>query len=378
MSAPKIQFIDLAAQQRRIRPAIDAGIQRVLDHGKYIMGPEVQEFERDLCDFSGAKNAISCSNGTDALLMILMAKGIGPGDAVICPDFTFTATPEVIALLGATPVFCDVDDVTFNLDPDQLPAAVSAARAAGLVPRAVIAVDLFGLPAEYERIEQFAAEQDMWVLSDCAQGFGSSYGNRMAGQFGDATATSFFPAKPLGCYGDGGAVFTDDDELADVMRSIRVHGKGTDKYDNVRVGQNARLDTMQAAILIEKLKIFPDEIVARNAIAKRYEAGLSSIDGLVVPHVPEGSVSVWAQYTLRVDAGRRDSLAASLGEAGVPTAIYYPKPLHQQTAYEGYPCQEGGVPVSSRLAKEVLSLPMHPYLGESDQDYIIEQVRKFA
>ncbi|MEM8743253.1 MAG: DegT/DnrJ/EryC1/StrS aminotransferase family protein [Pseudomonadota bacterium] len=366
-----LAFIDLAAQQARIRPQLDAAIARVLDHGKYIMGPEVRAFEQDMAGFCGAAHAVSCSSGTDALLMVLMAKEIGPGDAVICPAFTFTATPEVIALLGATPVFADVREDTFNLDPEGLEAAVDAAKAAGLTPKAIMVVDLFGLPADYEAIESFADAHGLWVLADAAQGFGGTYKNRKVGKLGLATATSFFPAKPLGCYGDGGAILTDDDDLAARLESIRVHGKGTDKYDNVRIGINGRLDTMQAAILIEKLKIFADEIEARDKVAAHYTAALSGNNGVSVPVVPEGLTSVWAQYTLRVPTERRDVLAASMKAKGVPTAIYYPKPLHHQTAYRDYPVPAGGLAVSERLATEVLSLPMHPYLDEKAQDRVV-------
>ncbi len=372
--AQPLAFIDLAAQQARIRPQLDQAIARVLDHGKYIMGPEVREFEQQLADFGGAGHAISCSSGTDALLMVMMAKDIGPGDAVICPAFTFTATPEVIALLGATPVFADVREDTFNLDPDALAAAVDAAKDAGLTPKAIIAVDLFGLPADYNAIEKFADDNGLWVLDDAAQGFGAIYKNRKIGQLGLATATSFFPAKPLGCYGDGGAILTDDEELAATLESIRMHGKGTDKYDNVRIGINGRIDTMQAAILIEKLKIFADEIEARDKVAAYYNAALAGNNGVSVPVVPDGLTSVWAQYTLRVPAARRDALAKALKAKGVPTAIYYPKPLHHQTAYRDFPAPAGGLAVSERLAKEVLSLPMHPYLEEAMQDQVIKSL----
>ncbi|MDA7946884.1 MAG: DegT/DnrJ/EryC1/StrS family aminotransferase [Hyphomicrobiaceae bacterium] len=369
-----LAFIDLAAQQARIRPQLDEAIARVLDHGKYIMGPEVREFEANLAGFCGAEYAISCSSGTDALLMVLMAKDIGPGDAVICPAFTFTATPEVIALLGATPVFADVREDTFNLDPDGLEDAVSAAKEAGLAPKAIVAVDLFGLPADYDAIEKFADDNGLWVLADAAQGFGAVYKNRKVGKFGLATATSFFPAKPLGCYGDGGAILTDDAGLAADLDSIRVHGKGTEKYDNVRIGINGRMDTIQAAVLIEKLKIFTDEIEARDKVATNYSAALAGSNGLSVPVVPDGLTSVWAQYTLRVPSERRDGLAAALKAKGVPTAVYYPKPLHHQTAYRDYPVPAGGLGVSERLATEVLSLPMHPYLDDAMQDHVVKSL----
>ncbi len=367
-----IAFIDLKAQQDRIRPALDRAIARVLDHGQYIMGPEVAELERQLAVFCGAKHAISCASGTDALLMVLMAKGIGPGDAVLCPAFTYTATPEVIALLGATPVWIDVDPGTFNVDPSGIPAAVETARRLRLEPKGLIAVDLFGLPADYAAVEAAAAREGLWVLADAAQSFGATSHDRKVGTFGIATATSFFPAKPLGCYGDGGAIFTDDDTLADVIASIRLHGKGAHKYDHTRIGINGRLDTIQAAILIEKLAIFPDEIAARNRVAERYTRAFAG--KLEAPLVPPGLTSVWAQYTITVPANRRDEIIRSLGRNGIPAQVYYPKALHHQDAYRAYPVGSNGVPVSERLPHEVLSLPMHPYLDECDQARIIEGV----
>jgi dTDP-4-amino-4,6-dideoxygalactose transaminase len=312
---------------------------------------------------------------TDALVLVLMAKGIGPGDAVICPSFTFCATAEVVALLGATPVFADVDEATFNIDPGSLERAIAKARRLGLKPKAVIPVDLFGLPADHDAIAAIAAAESIFILDDAAQSFGATYHGRPLGTFGLATSTSFFPAKPLGCYGDGGAIFTDDDDLAALLVSLRVHGQNAaDKYDNVRVGLTGRLDTMQAAVLLEKLKIFPDEIGARNAAAERYGNALGNVAG--VPRVPEGHTSVWAQYTIRVEPGRRAALVAALKDDGIPTAIYYPKPLHRQTAYERCPYAEGGLPVSDRLAEEVISLPMHAYLDEPTQDRIIDAVQR--
>jgi len=367
-----IAFIDLKAQQDRLRGAIEDAIRRVLDHGAYIMGPEVEELERRLAAFSGVRHAISCASGTDALLIALMAKGIGPGDAVVCPAFTFTATPEAIALLGATPVFADVREDTFNLDPAAIPAAIRTARSGGLNVRAVLAVDLYGQPADYDAILPIAEKEGLFVLCDAAQSYGAESRGRKVGQMGAATATSFFPAKPLGCYGDGGAILTDDDALADVMRSIRLHGKGDDKYDIVRIGINGRLDTIQAAILIEKLAIFEDEIARRAAVAQRYGQGLAGM--AMTPHVPPGNVSVWAQYTLRIAGGARDAVAAKLKKHGIPTAVYYPRPLTEQTAYRHFPVSSAGVPVSERLAREVLSLPMHPYLEPAQQQRIVEAV----
>lgn len=339
------------------------------------MGPEVEKLERALSDFTGARHVISCASGTDALLMVLMAKGVGPGDGVICPGFTYTATPEVIALLGATPVFADVDPKTFNLDPTGLQSAIDAARKSGLVAKAIIAVDLFGQPARYDAIAAIAASNGLFVLADAAQSFGASLKGRRVGTFGLATATSFFPAKPLGCYGDGGAVLTDDDGLADILRSIRQHGKGQSKYDIVRVGINGRLDTLQAAVLIEKLKIFSDELASRQAIADRYTQGLSNV--FACPFTDEDARSAWAQYTVVVPEAR-DTILKKLFEAGVPTQVYYPKSLKSQPAYQSYPVAIGGIEVSERLPGRVFSLPMHPYLDRSDQDYIIDTVRRAA
>lgn len=366
-----IAFIDLAAQQARLRPRLEAAINRVLDHGQYIMGPEVAELERGLADFCGARHAITCANGTDALVLVLMAWDIGPGDAVFVPTFTFIATAEAVALVGATPVFVDVRPDTFNLDVAHLEAAIPAAAASGLRPRGVIPVDLFGQPADHPALAGLAARHDLLILDDAAQGFGGSLNGRKVGTFGHATATSFFPAKPLGCYGDGGAVFTNDDALADRLRSIRIHGKGSDKYDNVRIGQNSRLDTLQAAILLEKLAIFADELDARNAVAARYTAALSDVAR--PPVLMDGARSAWAQYTLVVE--NRDAMAKSCAAAGVPTQVYYPIPLHRQTGYISYPQAPGGCPVSEDLAARVISLPMHPYLPEADQDRVIAAVR---
>ena len=369
-----IPFIDVAAQRRRLGRSVDEAIARVLGHCQFILGPEVRAFEAALAAFCGARHAVSCASGTDALVLVLMAKGIGPGDAVICPSFTFTATAEVAALVGATPVFADVEEGSFNLDPESLQRACATARKLGLRPKVVIPVDLFGQPADYDRIMPIAEAEGLFVLDDAAQAFGATYKNRRLGALAPATATSFFPAKPLGCYGDGGAVLTEDEELAQVMRSVRVHGEGRDKYDCVRIGLNGRLDTIQAAILIEKLKIFPDEIVARERVARRYSAGLADV--AIVPKLARGSTSVWAQYTIRLAAGRRDALAAALNPQGIPTAIYYPTPLHCQEPYRRFPVAEGGAPVSERLADEVISLPMHAYLDEATQDRIIAAVRR--
>jgi dTDP-4-amino-4,6-dideoxygalactose transaminase len=369
-----IPFIDVAAQRRRLGRSVDEAISRVLGHCQFILGPEVRELEAKLSEFCGARHVVSCASGTDALVMALMAWGIGPGDAVICPSFTFTATAEVVVLVGATPVFADVDERSFNLDPASMQRACAAAREAGLRPKAVIPVDLFGQPADYDRIVPIAEAENLFVLDDAAQAFGATYKNRRIGALAPATATSFFPAKPLSCYGDGGAVITDDDELAQVIRSLRVHGEGRGKYDCVRIGLNGRLDTIQAAVLIEKLKIFPEEILARERIARRYSAGLADV--ATVPRIASGSTSVWAQYTIRLPAGRRDGLAAALKIEGIPTAIHYPIPLHRQQPYQRFPIAAGGAPVSERLAEEVISLPMHAYLDQTTQDRIIDAVRR--
>jgi dTDP-4-amino-4,6-dideoxygalactose transaminase len=364
----------VAAQRRRLGTAIDTAVARVLDHCQFMLGPEVHAFERELAAFCGAKHAVTCASGTDALVLALRAKGVGPGDAVICPSFTFCATAEVVALVGATPVFVDVEADTFNIDFKKLAAAVATARRLGLTPKAIIPVDLFGLPADHAAVAAVAKAENLFVLDDAAQGFGASIGGRKLGTLGTMTATSFFPAKPLGCYGDGGAVLTDDGELAALLRSLRMHGQGSDRYDNVRIGLASRLDTIQAAVLREKLKIFPEEIEARNVVADRYTEGLRDV--VTVPTVPEGYVSVWAQYTIRLEPGRRDAFAAALKIEGIPTAIYYPIPLHRQQAYKHYPVGEGGLPVSERLADEVISLPMHAYLDASTQDRIIGAVRR--
>lgn len=369
----KIEFIDLKAQQSRIRERIDAAIARVLDHGQYIMGPEVNELEKRLATYARAKHAISCASGTDALLITMMAKGIGPGDAVLCPDFTYTATPETIALLGAAPIFVDVLPELYTIDPASVEAGIGAAKSSGLDPKAIVAVDLFGLPADYDAIRAVAAQNGMFVIADAAQSFGASYKGCPVGSLGDVTTTSFFPAKPLGCYGDGGAIFTDDDELAEAMKSIRLHGKGGDKYDIVRIGVNGRLDTIQAAILLEKLDIFSDEVERRNVIASRYTKALDGRVGL--PLCPDGYRSVWAQYTLCLP--ERDRIMRALEQEGIPTNIYYPRPLHAQAAYRHYPVAGNCTPNATQLCRRVLSLPMHPYLNPDAEDRIISAVLKF-
>jgi dTDP-4-amino-4,6-dideoxygalactose transaminase len=372
---PKIEFVDLAAQQARIRPKIEAAMAKVLAHGHYIMGPEVAELERQLSAFCGAKYTLSCSNGTDAMSLVLMAKNVGPWDAVLVPSFTFAATAEVVALRGATPIFVDILPDSFNLDPAQIEACIAVAKKQGLKPVGIIPVYLFGLPPDYDSIHPLAEKHGLWVMGDAAQGFGSSVNGKRAGSLTQVTTTSFFPAKPLGCYGDGGAVMTDDAELYSIMESLRVHGKGTEKYDNVRIGVNARIDTLQAAILIEKLAIFADEMKERQRVAAYYSAGLEDV--ITVPRVPKHMVSAWAQYTLLAKSGEaRSKIQAALKTAGIPTMVYYPKPLHQQTAYQHFPTATGGtLPVSEDAAARVFSLPMHPYLDEATLAYIVAATR---
>src|SRR6202049_872061 len=369
-----LPFIDIAAQRRRLGKSVDEAVSRVLAHCQFINGPEVAQLEAQLAAFSGAKHVVTRASRTDALVLVMMAKGVGRGDAVLCPSFTFCATGEAVALTGATPVFVDVDEATFNIDANSLKRGIAAAIKAGLKPRAVIPVDLFGQSADHDAIGRIAEAEGIFVLDDAAQAFGASYKGRRLGSFGLATATSFFPAKPLGCFGDGGAIFTDDAELAETLRSIRVHGQGSDKYDNVRLGLTGRLDTMQAAILIEKLKIFEDEIAARNKVAARYALGLGDV--VTVPRVASGATSVWAHYTIRLPKGcDRDGFATALKSQGIPTIIYYPKTMHQQTAYRNFPVADGGLPTCERLSSDVISLPMHAYLDEATQERIIQAVR---
>lgn len=361
------RFIDLVAQQEKIRPELERAIMKVLDHGQYIMGPEVKAFEADLQSFTGASHAITCANGTDALTLVLMAWGIGPGDAVFVPSFTYVASAEAPAQLGATPFFVDVCQDTFNIDPQSFKQAVTDCRKLGLTPAAVIAVDLFGQPADVDSITQIANSEKIKVLVDGAQSFGASFKGRSVGTMGDATTTSFFPAKPLGCYGDGGAIFTNSEEDNAVISSLRLHGKGSEKYDNVRVGLNSRLDTLQAAILIEKLKIFPDEIKKRNELAEFYVAELSKF--FRVPKILNHAVSTWAQFTLVTES--RDKVLKHLAENSVPAVIYYPRPLSKQSGYEAYPSVNGGTPVSHGLAEKVFSIPMHPYMSRVQAEKIV-------
>ena len=380
-----IAFIDLAAQQARLKPQIDAAIQRVLAHGAYVMGPEVRSFEEQLAAFCGAPRALSCANGTDAIALPLMAWDVGPGDAVFCPSFTFAATPEVVPWVGAEPVFVDILPDTYNLDPAKLEAAIEAINAEGrLAPKAIIAVDLFGQPADYPAIAAIAQRRGLKLIADSAQGFGCTLNGEHPIHWADVATTSFFPAKPLGAYGDGGAVICKDDALWDRMDSLRVHGKavGDDlkgktfehdtKYMNMRVGMNSRLDTIQAAILIEKLAVFAEEIDLRNAAADRYAEGLEGV--VKTPLVIAGGRSVWAQYT--IEHADPDGLTAHLRSQGVPSARYYPLPMHVQPPYAHYP-QPGGLPVSEAAAGRVISLPMHADLTADVQDQIIAAVRGF-
>lgn len=371
-----IPFIDLKAQYKLLESDIQAGINGVLEHGKFILGPEVTELEERLAEFADVKHVITCSSGTDALLMPLMAENIGPGDIVFTTPFTFIATAEIISLLGAIPVFVDIDPKTFNIDPAKLKLAIEAVKnqdstiyplprnmPAAATPKAIIPVDLFGLPADYDAIMEIAGQENLFVLEDAAQGFGGLYKNRKAGGLGHAGATSFFPAKPLGCYGDGGAIFTNDGELAEKLLSIRVHGQGKDKYNNIRIGLNARLDTLQAAILLPKLRIFPQELAARQRVSQKYSAALAGLQqDISIPVVPSGYNSSWAQYSLLAD--KREIIMKTLNKEGIPTAIYYPLPLHLQAAYSNLQYKNGDFPVSESSSKRIFSLPMHPYLDD--------------
>lgn len=372
-----MQFRDLSAQYAALKDDIDAGIARVLKHGRYIGGPEVIELETRLADYVGAGHCITCANGTDALQLALMAWGVGPGDAVFVPDFTFFASGEAPALLGATPVFVDVDERTFNLDPVKLEEAVRfVENETDLLPRAVVAVDLFGLPADYPAIREVCERHGMLLLEDGAQGFGGSIDGKMACSFGDVSTTSFFPAKPLGCYGDGGAVFTDSDEWAGLIRSFAVHGKGSMKYDNVRVGINSRLDAVQAAVLLVKLGVFEGcELDAVNEAAALYDEMLAG-SGLVLPEIPEGYRSSWAQYTVQLLEGcDRNALQAALKGQGIPTMVYYPKPMHEQAAFADAHLRPDGCPVTKRLCETVLSLPMGPYLHSRNLIHVVEALK---
>ena len=380
-----MQFIDLSTQQVRISDRLRENVEQVFAHGKYINGPEVGELEHELSKYVGVDHAVGCSSGTDALLLALIERGIGPGDAVFTTPFTFIATAEVICLLGATPIFVDIDPDTFNISPEQLSSAIDALAErdrskyplpksidlSGLTPKGVIAVDLFGLVADYDAISSIASSHRLLLIEDAAQSFGAMYNGERAGSLGDVACTSFFPAKPLGCYGDGGMCFTRDADLSERLRSLTVHGKGAHKYDNVRIGINGRLDTLQAAILLAKFEIFPDELDARHAAATTYGEFLAEIEQLQVPTSPAGHRSAWAQYSvLAPNEGWRSAFQAALKSEGIPTAVYYPRPLHQQTAFAHLGYSDGDFPVSEDHSRRVFSLPMHPYLDRADQERI--------
>ncbi|HPO62267.1 MAG TPA: DegT/DnrJ/EryC1/StrS family aminotransferase [Candidatus Kapabacteria bacterium] len=369
-----MQFIDLKSQYLRIKDMVSNNIQTVLNSGQYIMGAEISQLEKELSVYVGVKHCLSCASGTDALLIPLMAWGIGEGDAVFTTPFTFIATAEVISLVGATPIFVDIDRDTFNINPELLDEAIQKVKnERKLNTKAIIPVDLFGLCANYSRINEIAKKHNLIVLEDAAQAFGAVQNGKKSCSFGTAAATSFFPAKPLGCYGDGGAVFTDDDNLIEIMKSIRIHGQGSDKYENVRIGLNGRMDTIQAAVLLAKLTIFDEEIELRNIIAKRYNELLK--DKLVVPFTPEDNISVWAQYSvLAKSSEERQKIQDALKQKGIPTAIYYPIPLHLQKAYSYLNYKQGDFPVSEEIAKRVFSLPMHPYLTEEEQKNICNAI----
>jgi dTDP-4-amino-4,6-dideoxygalactose transaminase len=381
-----IPFIDLQAQRARLGQPLEDAILKVVRSGAYVMGPEIREFEAQLGAFGQAPYVLSCGSGTEALVLPLMAWEIGPGDAVFCPSFTFAATAEAMPLVGASPVFVDVDPVTYNMDAASLDAAIEAVKAEGkLTPRAIIAVDLFGQPADYPAIAAVAKKHGLKLIADSAQGFGCTLDGKHPIHWADVATTSFFPAKPLGCYGDGGAVLSKDARFHDLLVSLRVHGQAVasdlegrtfdhdPKYLNMRIGMNARMDTIQAAVLLQKLSIFADEIEARNRVADRYAQGLAGV--VQTPVVIDGGVSVWAQYTIETD--NRDGLIAHLKTKEVPTAVYYPVPIHRQGVYSGYPVAPGGLPVTDAKAQRVMSLPMHPYLTQADQDRVIEAIRGF-
>ena len=373
-----IPFIDLKTQYRQVEDAVKKGIDGVLEHGAYIMGPEIRELEAKLAEFSKAEFGVGCGSGTDALLMALMAQGVGPGDAIFTSPFTFIATAEVVALLGATPVFVDVDPVTYNLDPEDLRRKIHYVRdnRPELKAKGVIAVDIFGQAADYDAIEPLAHNSGLFLIVDAAQSFGATYKGRPVCSIGDMACTSFFPAKPLGCYGDGGMVFCHNEESHTLLTSIRVHGMGLDRYDNDRIGINGRLDSIQAAVLLAKFAIFEDEIAKRQEVADRYAGLLGPIDGLTPPAVAEGNESVWAQYcVLARDTEHRAQCMDKLKDAGVPSVIYYPKPLHQQKAFDYLGYAEGDFPVSEDVAGRIFALPMHPYLSAEDQEAVVAPLK---
>jgi len=370
-----VQFIDLKSQHRRLSEKIDRGIQEVLASQAYIQGPQVATLERELAAFCGARRVVSCANGTDAIQLALMAYGIGPGDAVFVPSFTYTATAEVILLLGARPVFVESDPISFNICFEDARRAIEKVQVRGsLRPAALLTVDLFGQPVDYTRARALADEFGLVFISDAAQAFGASFeGHRVGSGLADVTTTSFFPAKPLGCYGDGGAVFTDQGEIADAIRSICLHGKGEEKYDVVRIGMNSRLDTLQAAVLIAKLSVFEDELRARDRIARAYVERLRSLSE--TPMLPkQGDLHAWAQFTIQLD--ERDRVQAELKAVGIPTNVYYPRPMHLQPAYAEFGDGPGSLPQAERLSQRVLSLPMHPYLQDDEVEAVCAALRR--
>ena len=369
-----MEFIDLKSQQALIKDKIDKRIRAVLDHGKYIMGPEVYELEKRLSEYAKTKFCLTCSSGTDALLIPLLAKKIGPGDAIITTPFTYIATAEVISLLKATPIFIDIYPTTFNLDPSNIESAIDYAKQKNLKPKAIIAVDLFGLPARYRLIKKIAKDNDLFLIEDAAQSFGANISNVKSGKFGDVSSTSFFPAKPLGCYGDGGAIFTDDEDLAEIMKSIRVHGSnGNDKYNNVRIGINGRLDTIQAAILIEKLKIFNSELFLRKKISDYYDLHISN--NFTKQYIPKNYFTSRAQYSLLASSPQhRKKIMESLKKNNIPSMIYYKIPLHLQSVFKNLGYEKGSLRISENISQRIFSLPMHPYLKRKDQDMIIKLV----
>ena len=368
-----MEFIDLKAQQKFIRKRIDEKIEKILNEGRYILGPEVAEFEKELSDFSGSKYSIGCSNGTDALMLALMAMDIGPNDAVITVPFTYIATLEAIAAVGATPILVDVYDSTFNINPEKIEDVI---KKTNLNVKAIMPVDLFGLPARYRLINEVAKKYNLYVIGDAAQSFGASKEDKKVGTFADITTTSFFPAKPLGCYGDGGAVFTDSEEFKDKLLSLRVHGKGVDKYDNIRIGMNSRLDTLQAGILQEKLKIFPKEIIDRNRIAELYRDLLKNLP-LKFQHIPSNYKSVYAQFSIVFENNEvRNQVKSKLSEKGIPSVVYYGISGHLQSGYKYLNYVRGDFPVSEKLSENILSIPMHPYLNSQDIEKITSTIIK--
>lgn len=374
-----MEFIDLKTQLQELRPEVDRAISKVLDHGQFILGPEVQELEKELADFANVPNCITCANGTDALVLALRALGIGRGDAVIVPTFTFAATAESVCNAGATPIFVDVQSDTYNIDPESIETAIETAIQNQLTPRAIISVDLFGLPADYARLSELAKAHNLKLIADAAQSFGAKAYEKPVGSLANVTTTSFFPAKPLGCYGDGGAVFTQDQEVANQIKSLRVHGKGADKYDNISIGYNSRLDTLQAAILLVKLSRLTSEIAKKDVVAKQYSQRLSEklSEVLTTPNVINSSKSAWAQYTVQCDPKHRQAVTAFLKDKGIPTAIYYPTPLHKSTAYKHYPKAGATLPNADLLAQSVFSLPMHAYLSDENIDLVVSTLEAF-